>query len=73
MIKLDNFSSFFVANWKLNGNFQFIDQFIAEISLPQDKSKCVVICPTSIHLDYITKTLLKIFAQVIKLTNFLIY
>ena len=28
MIKLDNFSSFFVANWKLNGNFQFIDQFI---------------------------------------------
>ena len=55
MIKLDNFSSFFVANWKLNGNFQFIDQFISEISLPQDKSKCVVICPTSIHLDYMTK------------------
>jgi len=55
MIKLDNFSSFFVANWKLNGNFQFIDQFIAEISLPRDKSKCVVICPTSIHLDYMTK------------------
>ena len=55
MIKLDNFSSFFVANWKLNGNFQFIDQFIAEISLPRDKSKCVVICPTSIHLDYMIK------------------
>ena len=55
MIKLDNFSSFFVANWKLNGNFQFIDQFISEISLPQDKSKCVVICPTSIHLDYMSK------------------
>ena len=55
MIKLDNFSSFFVANWKLNGNFQFIDQFIAEISLPRDKSKCVVICPTSIHLDYMSK------------------
>jgi len=55
MIKLDNFSSFFIANWKLNGNFQFIDQFIAEISLPRDKSKCVVICPTSIHLDYMIK------------------
>ena len=55
MIKLDNFSSFFVANWKLNGNFQFIDQFITEISLPRDKSKCVVICPTSIHLDYMSK------------------
>ena len=55
MIKLDNFSSFFVANWKLNGNFKFIDQFITEISLPQDTSKCVVICPTSIHLDYMSK------------------
>ena len=55
MIKLDNFSSFFIANWKLNGNFQFIDQFITEISLPRDRSKCVVICPTSIHLDYMSK------------------
>ncbi len=55
MIKLDNFSSFFVANWKLNGNFQFIDQFINEISIPQDQSKCIVICPTSIHLDYVSK------------------
>ena len=55
MIKLDNFSSFFVANWKLNGNLQFIDQFIAETSFPKDKSKCVVICPTSIHLNYIPK------------------
>ena len=55
MIKLDNFSSFFVANWKLNGNFKFIDQFITEISLPKDTAKCVVICPTSIHLDYMSK------------------
>ncbi len=55
MIKLDNFSSFFVANWKLNGNFQFIDQFINNVSLPTDNSKCVVICPTSIHLDYMSK------------------
>ena len=55
MIKLTDFSSFFVANWKLNGNFQFIDQFINNLSLPKDHSKCVVICPTSIHLDYISK------------------
>ena len=55
MIKLDNFSSFFVANWKLNGNFKFIDQFIGKISLPKDSSKCVVICPTSIYLDYMSK------------------
>ena len=55
MIKLDDFSSFFVANWKLNGNFQFIDQFIGELSLPKDRSRCIVICPTSIHLDYLSK------------------
>ena len=40
---------------KLNGDFQFIDQFIAEISLPKDQSKCIVICPTSIHLHYMSK------------------
>ena len=55
MLKLSNFSSFFVANWKLNGNLQFIDQFISNISLPNTKSKCVVICPTAIHLDYLSK------------------
>ena len=55
MLKLSDFSSFFVANWKLNGNLQFIDQFITNISLPNANSKCVVICPTAIHLDYLSK------------------
>jgi len=55
MIKLSDFSSFFVANWKLNGNFQFIDEFINNLSLPKDNSKCVVICPTAVHLDYMSK------------------
>jgi len=55
MLKLSNFSSFFVANWKLNGNLQFIDQFISNISLPNANSKCVVICPTAIHLNYLSK------------------
>jgi len=55
MLKLSNFSSFFVANWKLNGNIQFIDQFITNISLPNNNSKCVVICPTAIYLDYLSK------------------
>lgn len=55
MLKLSNFSSFFVANWKLNGNLQFIDQFISNISLPNANFKCVVICPTAIHLDYLSK------------------
>ena len=52
MIKIKSFSSFFVANWKLNGDFKFIDQFIDNLRVPKDNSKCVVICPTSIHLDY---------------------
>ncbi len=55
MINLGSFSSYFVANWKLNGNFQFIDQYIDELQLIENKSKCIVICPTSIHLDYITR------------------
>ena len=55
MIKLSDFSSFFVANWKLNGNFQFINEFINNLSLPKDNSKCVVICPTAVHLDYMSK------------------
>ncbi len=55
MIKLDKFSSFFVANWKLNGNFKFIDQFVEDIKLIKSNSKCVVLCPTSIHLDYISR------------------
>lgn len=54
MINLDNFSSFFVANWKLNGNSKFIDQFIDELKISGDNSKCIVICPTSIYLDHIS-------------------
>ncbi|MDC1054511.1 triose-phosphate isomerase [Alphaproteobacteria bacterium] len=55
MIKINSFSSFFVANWKLNGDFKFIDQFIDNLKVPNDNSKCVVICPTSIHLDYLSR------------------
>ena len=55
MIKINSFSSFFVANWKLNGDFKFIDQFIDNLKVPNDNSKCVVICPTSIHLDYLRR------------------
>ena len=55
MIKINSFSSFFVANWKLNGDFKFIDQFIYNLKLPNDNSKCVVICPTSVHLDYLSR------------------
>ena len=55
MIKINNFSSFFIANWKLNGEFKFIDHFIDNLNVPKDNTKCVVICPMSIHLDYISQ------------------
>jgi len=55
MIKLDGFSSIFVANWKLNGNLNFINQFFHQIQIPKDISKCIVICPTSIYLDILSK------------------
>ena len=55
MIKINSFSSFFVANWKLNGDFKFIDQFIDNLKVPKDDSKCVVICPTPIYLDYLRR------------------
>ena len=55
MIKLDSFSSIFVANWKLNGDFNFIDQYIDGLKLLNDDSRCVVICPTSIHLDRVSQ------------------
>jgi triosephosphate isomerase (TIM) len=55
MINLDKFSSFFIANWKLNGNLVFIDQYIRDLETPDDNYKCVVVCPTSIHLDYISR------------------
>jgi len=53
MIKINIFSSFFIANWKLNGDFKFINEFIGNLKLPNDINKCVVICPTAIHLDYL--------------------
>ena len=55
MMKLDSFSSIFIANWKLNGNFKFIDQFIDNFIIDNDLSRCVVICPTSIYIDYISR------------------
>jgi len=54
MMNLNKFSSYFVANWKLNGDFNFIDQFLDQLKIPNNESKCVVICPTSIHLNYIS-------------------
>ncbi len=49
MINLSDFSSIFVANWKLNGNIDFINQYFKKLT-PNSKN-CVVICPPSIFLN----------------------
>ncbi len=49
MIKLVEFSSIFVANWKLNGNIQFIKEYYQK--LLTNSQNCVVVCPPSIFIN----------------------
>ena len=49
MINLANFPSIFVANWKLNGNIEFIKQYYQKLSI--NSKNCVVICAPSIFLN----------------------
>ena len=52
MINLSNFSSIYIANWKLNGNIDFLNQYFQKLSL--SSNNCVIICPPSIYLNNIT-------------------
>ena len=49
MINLSNFSSIFIANWKLNGNIEFIKEYYQKL-LPNSKN-CTVVCSPSIYLN----------------------
>ena len=51
MINLSTFSSIFIANWKLNGNIEFINQYFNK--LLAKKENCTVICPPSIFFNYL--------------------
>ena len=51
MINLVNFSSIFVANWKLNGNIEFIKEYFKKL-IP-NTNNCTVVCPPSIYLNLI--------------------
>ena len=53
MIDLSHFSSFFVANWKLNSSFEFINNFIGSLNIDKSTKKCVVICAPFIYLNYL--------------------
>jgi len=52
MINLSQFSSFFVANWKLNGDLSFINEYLQLISIKDNNTNCVILCPPAIYLNY---------------------
>ena len=49
MLNLANFSSILIANWKLNGNLQFINEYYQKLST--NPSKCTVVCASGIFLN----------------------
>ena len=49
MINLANFSSIFIANWKLNGNIDFIKEYYQK--LLTNPNNCVIICSSPIYLN----------------------
>ena len=53
MIDLSHFSSFFVANWKLNSSFEFINNFISSLNIDKSTKMCVAICAPYIYLNYL--------------------
>jgi triosephosphate isomerase (TIM) len=52
MIKISEFNKIIVANWKLNGSIEFIDDYFDKLNSYSINSQvCAVICPPSIFLD----------------------
>ena len=60
MINLANFSSILVANWKLNGNNAFIEEYYK--NLQPTEGNCVVICAPSIFLNRLQHNNYNLFA-----------
>ena len=60
MINLSNFSSIFIANWKLNGNIEFIEQFYKK--LVTNSNNCTVICSPNIYLNKLKTNNTNLFA-----------
>tara|TARA_B100000965_G_scaffold290678_1_gene248484 strand:- start:260 stop:982 length:723 start_codon:yes stop_codon:yes gene_type:complete len=54
MIDFAKFSSIFVANWKLNGNLEFIDKYIDALKNKPATKNCVILCPPCVYINNIT-------------------
>ena len=48
MVNLDKYSSIFIANWKLNGNYSFLKDYYQKLNVNSDN--CIIICSPSIYL-----------------------
>ncbi len=48
MVNLDKYSSIFIANWKLNGNYSFLEDYYQKLNVNSDN--CIIICSPSIYL-----------------------
>lgn len=52
MLEINKFNKIIVANWKLNGSFQFIDSYFNALQSVNIKSDiCAIICPPYVYLD----------------------
>ena len=55
MLEIKRFDKIIVANWKLNGSFEFIKRYFEDMYLKASFStnSCGIICPPSIYLHYV--------------------
>ncbi len=49
MVILNNYSSIFIANWKLNGNSSFLIDYYEKLKV--NSNNCTVVCPPTIYLN----------------------
>ena len=52
MLDINKFDRIIVANWKLNGSFDFIEQYLQELNLSklENSNDCGIICAPSVYL-----------------------
>ena len=66
-------NTYYIANWKMNGSKELVDEYIkysSEYSIP--KSSSVILCPPFTLLDYSKNKLPKNYIQFSKITKNLI-
>ena len=63
MLKIDKFDKIIVANWKLNGSINFIEQYLQELNCSKLKNSrnCGIICTPSVYLHKLSGNLTPLF------------